>query len=300
MEDVFKSINQITKTNAHTQAYHESMYDAISEVSTEEIHKVSYKKGKRQYSYDNLQNSFNFRKQNNSSPHNRYTDNSHSHGTPTKMKWYYCEGEYCINECEKFKKDKDKYNLSKANLAKKYKENLLSNAKKSNISVNEAALSSQPKDSTYSIEQAKQLIRGMQLSDTNSDSEWLGRVIKEVTVDEVSSNYAILYKVKVNNTVVEALYDTGASIRVMSHQIFNNLDNKPNLIPCNRSISGAGGGVLTAVGECFISVKMSSKVFRDRVIVIKNLKGNYILGQVLHRDNRFGTGYTTNGRHYIT
>ena len=27
---------------------------------------------------------------------------------------------------------------------------------------------------------------------------------------------------------------------------------------------------------------------------------NYILGQVLHRTNRFDTGYSTAGRHYIT
>ena len=41
-------------------------------------------------------------------------------------------------------------------------------------------------------------------------------------------------------------------------------------------------------------------VFRDRVIVIKNLKRDYILGQVLDRDNTFGMGYSTNGRNYIT
>ena len=40
--------------------------------------------------------------------------------------------------------------------------------------------------------------------------------------------------------------------------------------------------------------------FQDRVIVIENLKCNYILGQVLHRNNRFGTGYSITGRHYIT
>ena len=27
---------------------------------------------------------------------------------------------------------------------------------------------------------------------------------------------------------------------------------------------------------------------------------DYILGQVLHRSNRFGTSYSTTGRHYIT
>ena len=47
---------------------------------------------------------------------------------------------------------------------------------------------------------------------------------------KLSSNNAILYKVRVNNTVVEALYDTGTSISVISHQFFNKLENKPKLI----------------------------------------------------------------------
>ena len=107
---------------AHKWAYHEPRYGLVSDVSTEEIHKVSYNKGKRQYSYDKSHNNYNFRKQHNSSPHNRYPNNSHSHQTPNKMKHYYCEGEHCVNEYEKFKKDKVKYNVSKANLAKKYKD----------------------------------------------------------------------------------------------------------------------------------------------------------------------------------
>ena len=53
---------------------------------------------------------------------------------------------------------------------KKYKEGLQKNVKKSNISINKAALSGRPQESMYSQEQAKQLIRGMQLSDTSSDS----------------------------------------------------------------------------------------------------------------------------------
>ena len=31
-----------------------------------------------------------------------------------------------------------------------------------------------------------------------------------------------------------------------------------------------------------------------------NLRQNYILCQMLHRTNRFGTGYSTSGQHYIT
>ena len=46
MEDVFRSIYQITKTDACMRAYHEPRYDSISEVMTEEIHEVSYNKGK--------------------------------------------------------------------------------------------------------------------------------------------------------------------------------------------------------------------------------------------------------------
>ena len=36
------------------------------------------------------------------------------------------------------------------------------------------------------------------------------------------------------------------------------------------------------------------------MIIIENVKRSYILGQVLHRENRFDTGYSTNGRYYIT
>ena len=87
------------------------------------------------------------------------------------MKCYYWDGEHHINECEKFKKYKDKYNLSRVDIRKKYKERLLRNAKKSNILINEAAHSSRPQESTYSVEQAKQLIGGMQPSNTGSDSD---------------------------------------------------------------------------------------------------------------------------------
>ena len=70
----------------------------------------------------------------------------------------------------------------------------------------------------------------------------------------------------------------------MSLQFLNKSDNKPKLISCNRPISGAGRGMLIPVGECFVSVQIGNKMFRDRVIVIENLKKDYILGQVLHRE----------------
>ena len=71
---------------------------------------------------------------------------------------------------QKFRKDKDKYSLNRAEIAKKYQERLHTNARKSKVTINEAALSSRPQESTYSMKEAKQLIRGMQLSDTSSNS----------------------------------------------------------------------------------------------------------------------------------
>ena len=42
------------------------------------------------------------------------------------------------------------------------------------------------------------------------------------------------------------------------------------------------------------------RAYQDTVNVTENLKCNYILGQVLHKNNRFGTGYSRTGSHYIT
>ena len=82
--------------------------------------------------------------------------------------------------------------------------------------------------------------------------------IQEVTINEINLVNVILYKVKVNN--VEALYDTGTSISAMSKCLFDKLQNKPKLIGCNRSISGAGETVVP-VGECFIQLQIRKRHF---------------------------------------
>ena len=106
----------------------------------------------------------------------------------------------------------------------------------------------------------------------------------------------ILYMVKVNIIEVEALYDIGASISVMAKYFFERFQNKPQLIRCNRSISVAEGEALIPVGECFIQLQINKRTFQDRVIIIESLKCKYILGQVLHRNNRFGTDFSITGR----
>ena len=115
--------------------------------------------------------------------------------------------------------------------------------------------------------------------------------MQNVIIDDISSENAILYKVKINGVEVEALYDTGAPISVMSKYFLDKFQSKPKLIKCNRNISGMAGETLIPLGECFIQLQAEQRTFHNRVIAIDNLMHNYILGQVLQRTNRFGTGY---------
>ena len=103
------------------------------------------------------------------------------------------------------------------------------------------------------MEQAQQLLGNLRLSD--SESNWLDIGIKEVTIDEASSGNVVLYKVRVNNLHVEALYDTGVSISVMAKHFYDRLPNKPKLIKCSRNISSASGKALIPIGECFFQLK---------------------------------------------
>ena len=86
----------------------------------------------------------------------------------------------------------------------------------------------------------------------------------------------------------------------MAKWFFDTLPIKPKLITCDRYISGVGGKTLRPVGKCFIQLQIGKRVFRDRVVIIKNLRCKYILGQVLHRSYQFSTSYSTTGKHYIT
>ena len=65
-------------------------------------------------------------------------------------------------------------------------------------------------------------------------------------------------------------------------------------------LQGAGGKTLRLVGECFVKLQIGKRVFQDRIVVIKNLRHNYISGQVLHRLYWFSTAYSTTGKCYIT
>ena len=210
-----------------------SQTESVSQMSRQWVHEVRVCKYTRQNSpsadyngpQHRTQTSSNFRrgdKQYNKQPCTDQGSYQPNWG-PRKLVCYYCEGENCVRHCKKFSKDKAKYKLKTADLAKKYKDKFRQASRKGNVTVNEETLSS-TQESTYSIKQAEKLLGSF----SSSKSNWLDGCTKEVPVDEASSGNVILYKGRVNNTWVDSLYDTGASISVMAKHFFYRLQNKPN------------------------------------------------------------------------
>ena len=149
---------------------------------------------------------------------------------------------------------------------------------------------------TYTMTQTEQLLGNLQLD----ESDWLDRFPCQVTVDEVCQGHIIKYKVMVNDVPVNVLYDTGMSMSCMAKWFFDTLPMKPKLISCNRYIAGMGGETLRPVSKYFFCLQIGWNIFWDRLVVIKNLRHKYILGQVLNRSYWSGTSYLTMGKHYIT
>ena len=77
----------------------------------------------------------------------------------------------------------------------------------------------------------------------------------------------------------------------MAIWFFDTLPIKPKLIPCDRYIAGVGGKILRPVGKCLVKLQIGKMVFRDGVVVIKNLRHKYLLGHILHRSHWFSTSY---------
>ena len=71
MEDVFKSINRITRTEEWMRAYHELKYNSISQVSTEKNHKVSHRNYKTPKTLNKSYNGSHFRSPCNSNQFSR-------------------------------------------------------------------------------------------------------------------------------------------------------------------------------------------------------------------------------------
>ena len=109
-----------------------------------------------------------------------------------------------------------------------------------------------------------------------------------------------MYRVRVNDQVETALFDTGASMSVISIKFFNSLIHKPKITTCRRILRTAGEEALILKGECFLQIKIGKQIFRDRVIIVENLSHNYIISTAMQRLYCIATGFSITGRHYLS
>ena len=166
MEDVFKSINMVTRTEGQMKAYDEPMYDSVSHEATERINEVSHSKYSKVRTPSKTYNSPHFSPHKSShfrSPHNFNSHWSNSNQrrsqyncSQNNLKCYHCKGKHYIRDHDKFTQDKAKYKLKTSDIVQKYKDKIIQKAKKDNVSISEATFSTS-QESTYSMEQAKQL-----------------------------------------------------------------------------------------------------------------------------------------------
>ena len=108
----------------------------------------------------------------------------------------------------------------------------------------------------------------------------------------------IQYKFRVNDQQVTALFNTGASMSVISTRPFDK--PKPKILQCNRTLRGAGGEALIPKGECFLEIKIGKQMFRDRVVIINNLNCHYVIGTEIQRSYHIATGFSITGRHFLS
>ena len=176
-DNIFKSINKVTGTKEWTKAYNEPMYNSESYVTTERINEVSQGKYFKPKKCSKTYNDPHFRPHNNSHFDTPCITNRHqfsrnhgrsqfSHGQ-NNLKCYICKGEHCIRDCTMFTEDKAKYKLKTTDIMQKCKDKIIKKARKDNVSINEATLLTS-QESTYSVEQSKQLLGNMQLSHSES------------------------------------------------------------------------------------------------------------------------------------
>ena len=126
--------------------------------------------------------------------------------------------------------------------------------------------------------------------------------VKEIHTNEAETedSKTIQYKVQANSIPVVTLFDTGAGMNIIFSKFFSSIVNKAKVFKCNRKIRNVGGDTLVPIGECYVDLKIGNMVLKDRVIIIKNLNRDYIIGVPIQHANKMLTGFSTLGRHFIS
>ena len=166
----------------------------------------------------------------------------------------------------RFKVNKDKYKLTTQQVKSKYLEKNQAGSPENEHLNKWSSIRKWPCEKQgYTEEEVEQLCNCL----VNMDTDWLWQSIHTVQVDEVNVGTPVLYNLTINNTPVHGLFDTGASMNIISKQFYNQIQHRLKLITYNRLVSSAGGNSLQPVSKCFVQINIGKNIFRDWVIVLK-------------------------------
>ena len=177
-------------------------------------------------SFSRLQDTYRNNQGNNYNSKNNSQNNNSRQSNNKEPVCYHCARPHYIIDCSQYQKDKDRYKHTTQQVKQSFLDKLKQGAKKNSININEAYFKNEEDTNpgNYSEEQTEELCK---LLDT--DSKWLN--IREVHSNEVNDNTSpILYKVQIKDQLITVLFDTEASLSVISTKVFHSLKHKPKVL----------------------------------------------------------------------
>ena len=89
----------------------------------------------------------------------------------------------------------------------------------------------------------------------------------------------------------EALFDTGASINVISHKFSSSIQHQIKPLPNNKEVVCADGDSLGPISEVHIKFKVGKVEFDDIFIILDSLQQDVILGLPWQHNYKIGCSW---------
>ena len=129
--------------------------------------------------------------------------------------------------------------------------------------------------------------------------EWVGDkhiVMKVVGDPDVNAQYKILVQYKLEI----ALFNSGASIPLISEKFYKHFPNAVKLLKHDdTAIINAHGYNLGPISQCYLTFKLGMKTFTDKFYTLWNLDWDVILGLTWMKNYHIVFNWNINGQHYL-
>ena len=264
MDDVFSSIMFYADQSNKTKIYAEPEYEGEFTIWVSEVHQ---RQGFHQYQPKGQSYTWKdgYQKQGHNkylgSPWNQQQVDIQQHDKPYRyddcknnkdvggLKWYHYEGPHYISQCEKYQKEKSRYQEKHQDIKKMMVSKLHRFVDNKCIRFSKAFFDKEDNQDSPAPQLTEEEINEVCQALEHSDSEWLWKEVKEIQVNkaETEDSRPILYKVQANGILVVALFDMDAGMSIMSSKFFRSIVNKPKVFKCNRKVRSVRGDTLVPI-----------------------------------------------------